>query len=255
MAVSEGMMRLLGRYSEGFRLAAEHGPGSGWVVEHAYRNRPVGHGAIGRLIDRRFLHQSTWDGVRRRFDQTKLLVRAEIDRRRTMGRRTVIVDIAAGTGCYLRDLAKEVGGTDVEIICRERDARLVMHARELAALEESAVTICVGDPADEASYLNANDPDILIASGLLPMIERDDVVRHVFRLVWKYLAPGGMLVVTTLESSRGHILPWNENGRVPTPRTADTVAAWLRSTGFRDVEVGTYDRDAAWLTARRPFDL
>ncbi|HYD48920.1 MAG TPA: class I SAM-dependent methyltransferase family protein, partial [Terriglobales bacterium] len=115
----------MARYSEGYRLAATHGPNSGIVAEYAYRNTPRGHGPFGRFLDRQFLHHGAWDAVRQRFSITKDLLRRELQRRRAAGERTTILDVASGTACYLRELLREEGGPDLEVVCRERDPKQV----------------------------------------------------------------------------------------------------------------------------------
>lgn len=257
MAVADNVIRILGRYSEGYRLAAQHGSGSGFILEHAYQNQPRGVGPIGRFLDRQFLHRGAWELVRERFAATKAAVLEEVTRRRQVGLPTGILDLASGTGCYLRELEREHGGDDLEIVCRERDAKLVMHARELAKAEGSQITFCVGDPTDAASYLSARDPDLMIASGLIPMLPRDDLVRHVLRLSFRHLAPGGCLLATTVFDARSGVSLWEmRRGVAPTPRSLDRVAGWLRATGFRDVVDRPFaNGHAAVLLARKPVEL
>lgn len=253
---AENVIRLLGRYSEGYRLAATHGPSSGIVAEYAYRNTPRGQGPLGRFLDRRFLHNGVWDGVRLRFQVTQQLVREERNRRRAEGRKTTILDVASGTACYLRELLRLDPGTDLEVFCRERDPKQVMHARELAAGEGIEISFFVGDATDEASYLCARDPDIIIASGLLPLLRRDDVVRSFFRLVVRHLAVDGCFILTTITDPAARLSPWETALRLrPAARSADRVASWLRATGFDEVECRRYAPDAVALVARKRRDL
>lgn len=255
MAVATNVSRLLARYSEGYRLAVEHGLSSSIVAEYAYRNQPRGHGPLGRFLDRRFLHQGAWDGVRRRFAATKEAVREEIQRRRGLAQRTAILDIASGTACYLREILREDGGADLEVYCRERDARQVMLARELAARESLAIDFFVGDASDEASYLCRHDPDIVIASGVLPALRRDDVARNVLRLIFRHLNRGGCLIATTICHPQARLSPWE--ARIPggpAVRSSDKVESWLRATGFTEVRARPYSRDAVAVIAYKPND-
>src|SRR5215470_282175 len=154
MAVTENVIRLLARYSEGLRLASEHGPRSGMVFEYAYQNTPQGNGMLGRWIDRTFLQLSTWDSIRQRIHTTKDLVGEVVARRRAQGQSTMVLDVASGTGRYLREFAREHGGDDLVIVCHDRDPRQVMHGRQLTDREELRnFTFAVGDATDEASYL------------------------------------------------------------------------------------------------------
>jgi SAM-dependent methyltransferase len=250
--VAENVIRLLAPYSEGCRLAAEHGPTSGVVFEYACRNTPRGSGALGRWIDRSFLHLAAWDNLRQRIDLTRDIVAELVERRRAAALPTVILDIASGTALYLRQFARESGGEDLYIVCRDRDPRQVMHGRELCGQEGLRLTFAVGDATDQASYLIDRDPDLVLATGLFPHLQRDDAVRTVLRLTFERLAPGGHFVCTTVADPEAQLYPW-ETGfwNSPAVRSSESVAAWLRTTGFVDVEHRPAAADS-FLIARKP---
>ncbi|HVO26248.1 MAG TPA: class I SAM-dependent methyltransferase family protein, partial [Candidatus Margulisiibacteriota bacterium] len=85
MPIGDNVIRLLGRYSAGLRLAAEYGPSSGVVHEYALQNTPQGSGVLGRWIDRTFLGLRTWDNVRQRIQTTKGLLAELVAQRRAGG--------------------------------------------------------------------------------------------------------------------------------------------------------------------------
>jgi SAM-dependent methyltransferase len=235
MPVSDNLIRLLGRYSEGLRLAVEHGPTSGVLFEYACRNTPQGSGTIGRLIDRTFLHLSAWDGIRQRIQTSKELVVEIVTMRRTSGLPTVILDVASGTGRYLREIARERAGKDLVIHCRDRDPRQVMLGRQLAGVEGlSHFTFGVGDATDDSSYLVNDDPHLVLAIGLFPYLHRDEEVRTVMQLSFSHLGAGGCFICTTLSSPRARLPHWETNGfgTRAAIRSPETIAAWLRSSGF-----------------------
>ncbi len=239
MLVAENVRRLLARYSEGLRLAVEHGPRSWMLFEYALQNTPQGSGALGRWIDRTFLHLSTWDSIRQRISTTKDLVGQILEQRRTAGKRTMVLDVASGTGRSLRELAREKGGDDLVIACHDRDPRLVMHGRQLAAAEGlKRFTFSVGDATDAASYLTSQDPDIILAVGLFPYLYDDDAVRTVMRLVFTHLSEKGCFICTTLAAPHARLPHWEADPFVPNPaiRSPDTIAAWLRATGFERID-------------------
>jgi len=254
--VAENVIRLLAPYSEGCRLAAEHGPTSGVVFEYACCNEPHGSGAVGRWIDRAFLHLAAWDNLRQRVDLTHNIIDELVGRRRAVSRPTVILDIASGTARYLRRFAREQGGNDLQVICRDRDPRQVMHGRELCDSEAiERFSFSVGDATDQASYLTDIDPDLVLATGLFPQLQRDEAVRMVLRLAFEHLTPGGYFVCTTVTDPEAQLYPW-ETGfwTHPAIRSSDSVGSWLRATGFVDVDerVGSAD---TFLIARKPEDL
>jgi SAM-dependent methyltransferase len=235
MPVSDNLIRLLGRYSEGLRLAVEHGPTSGVLFEYACSNRPQGSGTIGRLIDRTFLHLSAWDSIRQRIQTSKDLVAEIVGRRRASGLPTVILDVASGTGRYLREIARERAGKDLVIHCRDRDPRQVVLGRKLAGVEGlSRFTFAVGDATDDSSYLVNDDPHLVLAVGLFPYLHRDDAVQAVMKLSFSHLSPGGCFICTTLSNPRARLASWEANGfgTRAAIRPPETIATWLRSSGF-----------------------
>ena len=255
MPVTENVIRLLARYSEGLRLAVEHGPRSGMVLEYALKNTPQGNGALGRWIDRTFLHLSTWDSIRQRISTTKDLVAEIMAQRRAAGLRTMILDVASGTGRYLRELSREKGGDDLVIACHDRDPRLVMHGRQLAALEGlKRFTFSVGDATDASSYLTSQDPDIVLAVGLFPYLYDDAAVRTVMRLVFTHLGDRGCFICTTLATPHGRLPHWEADPFAANPaiRSPDTIAAWLRATGFVRIDQRFSQPDGFALIGWKP---
>jgi SAM-dependent methyltransferase len=237
--MSENVIRLLGRYSDGLRLAAEYGPSSGVVHEYAYQNQPQGNGLLGRWIDRTFLGLRSWDGIRQRIQSTKGLLAELVAKRRAAGQSTVILDVAAGTARYLRELARERGGDDLVIVCHDRDPRQVMHGRKLARDEGlQRFTFSVGDATDDSSYLTSQDPDIALAIGLFPHLHRDDAVHAVMRLAYSHLSAGGCFISSTLARPAAWLTDWDGNAFVSpaATRPPEQIAEWLHSAGFRRID-------------------
>jgi SAM-dependent methyltransferase len=239
MAVTENVIRLLGRYSEGLRLASEYGPRSGLVFEYAYRNTPQGNGVLGRLIDRTFLQLSTWDSIRQRIHTTKDLVREVVARRRALGKTTMIFDVASGTAPYLRQFVRESGGDDLDIVCHDRDPRQVMYGRQIASTEGlTRFTFAVGDATDEASYLTSRDPDVMLAVGLFQYLHRDAAVRSVLELTFKHLTSGGCFICTTLATPHARLCHWEADPFRPRPaiHPPAVLRGWLQAVGFVNIE-------------------
>lgn len=253
MAVAENMIRLLGRYSEGLRLTAEHGPHSGVVREYAYRNTPHGSGTIGLWIDKTFLQLGTWDALRQHAHATQQLLVELLTRRRLLGWPTMIFDVASGTAPYLRELARDQGGEDLRIVCHDRDPRQVTHGRQLVKSEGlGGFTFAVGDATDHASYLTSRDPDVILAIDLFPWFQSDDSVRSTIRLAFEHLTVHGCFICSTLTRPRSG--PWDADafGCPPAIRSAETVAEWMRAAGFADVEARQVYSDGCALLGWKP---
>ncbi len=235
VVASKNIVSLLARYSDGFRLAVQHGPRSGLVCEYACRNQPHGSGLIGRWIDRRFLRSSTWDGLRQRVRSTKSIVAEIVGGRRARGQTTMVLDIAAGTARYLRELVGESGGADLIVAAHDRNPREVVLGRELVAAEGLPnFTFAVGDATDHSSYLTNRDPDIILAVGLFAHMPDDASVQTVMRLAFEHLNVGGSFICTTLATPR--VGDPDAYGARPAARAPETVAQWLRATGFVHID-------------------
>ncbi|MCK6554826.1 class I SAM-dependent methyltransferase family protein [Candidatus Binatia bacterium] len=237
MSVTANVMHVLARYSEGLRLAACHGSESGIVLEYAYENVPQGSGALGRWIDRTFLQLRRCDALRRRVDLTREMVAGLIADRRTNGRRTVILDVAAGTGRYLRELARSRKRGDLVIRCLDRNPHEVMLGRQLVNREGlSDFDFEVGDATDDASYLMRDDPDIILAIDLFPYLHDDMAVRTVMAHSFSHLAPKGLFVCTgagpdTTVRGSEH---WGGSGfqLAPLMRKTAAIESWMAAAGF-----------------------
>ena len=235
MLISKSIARFLARYSAGLRLAVDHGIKSGRMYEYACRNEPQGRGALGRLIDRTFLRSSARDGLRQRVETTKAIVAEVVARRRAVRQSTMILDIASGPARYLRELAREQGGDDLIIAAHDCDPREVVFGRELAAAEGLPnFTFAVGEAIDHSSYLTSRDPDIILAVGVFPRLQHDAAVRTVMQLSFAHLSPGGCFICTTLAGA--HVRDPDAFGARPAVRSPETIAAWLRETGFVRIE-------------------
>lgn len=255
MLTSTPVNRLLAPYSEGFRLAAEHGARSELVFEYACDNRAQGRGWLGRWLDHAFLCVAAAQALRRRVDAKKDLVVSLIaERQRRGASETTIFDLASGTGRHLRELVRDSYGATVSVVCHDRDPRKVMQGREFIARDGIGnITFAVGDATDPASYLIVDQPDIVLAWGLFPRLLRDDAVRSVMRLAFEHMAPGGKFACTTARLRDRATGRWEGPLALRTvDRDPDQVAGWLRATGFADPVAGVNTAAARVLVATKP---
>jgi len=254
MAVSYAIVRLLARVSEGWRLVAQHGAASAQFLEYACRNQPGGRGAIGRLCDRALLRADECSATRRRVATVRAVLVELVTLRRAAGMPTLILDVAAGSARYLRELVAADGGADLDIVCCDRDPRQVEYGRGLATTEGlHGMSFWVGDATDVSSYLTSHDPDVVVAVDIFPYLERDDAVRTVMRLAFDRLSPGGTLVCSTQTGRRA--VWWASNRSVsrvgPIDRPPALIATWLRATGFAHVDERRCDATDQILVARK----
>jgi hypothetical protein len=103
------------------------------MLDYVYQDRARGFGPVGRFIDRIYLDSVGWRGIRERRANLVRTLSAIVLARRALGLRTRIVDVAAGPGRYLLDLAQALGEHDLNIECRDYDADALAQGRALAA--------------------------------------------------------------------------------------------------------------------------
>lgn len=255
MLTTTSLMRLFAPYSEGFRLAAEHGSHSELVFEYACDNRAQGRGWVGRGLDRMFLAFAGAERVRRRIDAKKnLLARLIADRQRAGLTATTVFDVASGTGRHVRELCRDVFAANLSFVCHDRDPRKVMQGREfIAGAGLDNVVFAVGDATDPASYLIVDEPHIVLACGLFPRLLRDDAVRTVMRLAFQHMAAGGSFACTATRKRDCATARWDGPfARATVDRNPEEVAGWLRATGFHGPAVVVNEVGDRVLIATKP---
>jgi SAM-dependent methyltransferase len=245
------LLRTLGQASQGIRLGYRHGFDSGPVLDYVYENRARGCLGYGRLADRLYLDSIGWRAIRARKELLQEVLRAEIARDRAAGRATVLLDVAAGPGRYLQELAAELGASrelpadpsaprDLTIICRDLDpAGLAQGCARAAALGLHSIHYERGDACDPASLARvAPRPSLVVASGLYELLDAARIQRSMAGL-YALLPPGGRFVFTTQVTHPqleliANVLP-NRYGQpwVMECRALGEVEGYARAAGFR----------------------
>jgi SAM-dependent methyltransferase len=243
-AIKYGLARLflrtVGRLSKGIEIGCTHGFDSGVMLDHVYENRAEGHFLIGRLIDRVYLDEPGWSGIRNRGELLRDTIVTEAMKTAARKQPVRIADLACGGGRYLLAALQMLGdaGTDVQATLRDYREENVRKARENAAKVGIAAAIGAGDAFSDADLGTLSSPDLVVVSGLHEIVDDDRPVRHHFRQIAHLLAPGGRLIVTVqpthpqiefiarvLTSHSGR--PWAMR-----LRSVALVSGWARDAGF-----------------------
>jgi SAM-dependent methyltransferase len=237
------LMRTAGRASEGIRLGYRHGFDSGPMLDYVYENRARGCFVVGRLVDRVYLDSIGWRAIRARKALLQDVLRQEIAANAARGEGTVLLDVAAGPGRYLQELAAELGGAgDLEIICRDLDPAGLAQGRRLARI---AGLLCVrheqGDACDPASLAQVRPrPNVVVASGVYELLDAALIQRSMAG-IFAVLPMGGRFVFTTQVTHPqleliANVLP-NRFGEpwVMECRSLAEVEGYARAAGFRNL--------------------
>ncbi|GGR67522.1 hypothetical protein GCM10010252_01590 [Streptomyces aureoverticillatus] len=248
-AVMRGLLGTVGRASRGIRIGYRYGFDSGTMLDYVYVNRAHGALGVGRVIDRVYLDAVGWRAIRARRELLQDVLREQIGRR--AGREVTVLDVAAGPGRYLQDLAAEYGPRRVRVLCRDLAEAGLRQGERLARTRGiTNISYETGDALDPKAP-EAGAPDVIVVSGLYELLLDDDTIRTSIERLRGLLAPGGTLVFTTQTRHPqldfiANVLP-NRDGQLWVMKCRDVAETegWARAAGFGEVasrreEVGLF---------------
>ena len=91
---------------------------------------------MGRIVDKTLLNLPSAQATRVRKGEIQKFLWNEIQNNKLLGRETRVLDLASGTGRYLRELAEEHRKHDVESICIDRDLSCIKLGESLRDKEK-----------------------------------------------------------------------------------------------------------------------
>jgi SAM-dependent methyltransferase len=241
--IARSLFLTVGSLAQGIRVGRTFGFSSGEMLDYVYQNEARGYGPLGRRIDRVYLDSVGWRGIRERRANLVRTLSAIVLARRALGLRTRIVDVAAGPGRYLLDLATALGEHDLSIECRDYDADALAQGRALAAERGLRNVRFVRHDALDATELAKMPPaDVVVVSGLYEILLDESAIRASLTAIQSSLPRGGLLVLTGQPHHPqlaviGNLLthrdgtPWRMH-----LRTTVTLESWCRKAGFVDVQ-------------------
>ena len=192
-------LKLASRVSDGIRLGFETGFDSGSTLDYVYRDRPAGHGPLGRMIDRHYLDAIGWRGIRQRKRHLQELIQRTLDRLHAEGQPLQILDIAAGHGRYVIDALESSNHRAANARLRDYCALNVREGRELIAAKglQAHVGFEQGDAFDADSVAEvAPQPSLGIVSGLYELFPDNGMLERSLAGLAKAVIPGGYLIYT-----------------------------------------------------------
>jgi alpha-beta hydrolase superfamily lysophospholipase len=229
-AAQRAFLKTYGRLSNGIRLGWRVGFDSGSSLDYVYENRARGALLLGRIIDRFYLNNIAWAGIRQRKANIEKLLDEAIERVSETGAPVRILDVATGQGRYVLDtLAREdvsrgqgsgadqnatallrdysqanveagraLADPNVTAVLRDYSHANVEAGRALAArLGLKGVAFEQADAFDEASYSSlAPRPNIAIVSGLFELFPDNAPVRRCLGGIGDAIEEGGYLIYT-----------------------------------------------------------
>jgi alpha-beta hydrolase superfamily lysophospholipase/SAM-dependent methyltransferase len=197
-AAQRAFLKTSGRLSNGIRLGWRAGFDSGSSLDYVYENRARGALLLGRIIDRFYLNNVAWAGIRQRKANIEKLLGEAIERVSERGAPVRILDVATGQGRYVLDTLASLADQNVTALLRDYSQANVEAGRALAArLGLKGVAFEQADAFDEASYTSlAPRPNIAIVSGLFELFADNAPVRLCLGGIGDAIEEGGYLIYT-----------------------------------------------------------
>ncbi len=203
-AITRFAMQKFGHVSEAIATGLEHGFDSGSSLDKVYANTPTGKNAFGKAVDKFYLSNIGWQGIRIRRQHILALARMAINERLQAGtssEQTIrVLDIASGNGYYVFDLLAEFEALHAEL--RDYDTHNVKVLGDKAEKLDmsSRVQAVKKDAFDSDSYGYSHSEnnlfDMAIASGVFELFSDNTLVSTALKGIFDSLANDGYLLYT-----------------------------------------------------------
>ncbi|GAF53865.1 alpha/beta fold hydrolase [Psychrobacter sp. JCM 18900] len=164
-AITRFAMQKFGHVSDAIATGLEHGFDSGHSLDHVYYNKPSGQNKFGQAVDKFYLNNIGWQGIRIRREHILELARlalADIEDKNQSSNKSYqpkLLDIASGHGFYAFDLLTEFVDLQAELRDYEMHNIQALHAKAERLAMSNRVMTSQKDAFDPASYINAHTND------------------------------------------------------------------------------------------------
>lgn len=191
--IQKFMLNRLGWLSRGMSVGLQHGFDSGPSLDYVYKNEAAGKLGIGKLMDRCYLNEIGWRGIRERKKNLLSLVRERIS---SSKKSIKILDIAGGVGNYLFDIKREF--PDTEILINEFKEENIKAGEKV--IEENGwenIKFSNLDCFKFETYKSINfTPDIVIISGIFELFNNNEMLNEAVKGAAEILKEDGCIIYT-----------------------------------------------------------
>lgn len=214
-AVTRFAMQKFGHVSQAIAAGLEHGFDSGSSLDKVYDNAPSGRGVFGRAVDKFYLNNIGWQGIRIRREHllelageaiTHIQMQNQIqDAKPDLNQKIPshtprLLDIASGHGAYVFDLLATFENLHAELRDYEIHNVQALQAKAVHLGMDNRVVTCQKDAFDSQSYhdISADTPafDMAIASGVFELFSDNTLLTTALAGMYASLQAGGYLIYT-----------------------------------------------------------
>lgn len=188
------LLKKLGWLSNGMDIGLKHGFNSGPSLDYIYKNKPRGKYFIGKLLDKFYLKQVGWKGIRERKENLLKLVRDKINS--NSNREIKILDVAGGVGNYLFDIKNEF--PHAKIVINEFKMENIALGEQIIRNNNWEDIVFTNydcfllETYDKIKF----DPDIVIISGIFELFSDNKLLDNTIKGVSKILKENGCIIYT-----------------------------------------------------------
>ncbi|MFA1755057.1 bifunctional alpha/beta hydrolase/class I SAM-dependent methyltransferase [Fusobacterium animalis] len=193
-SIQKFSMRTFGFLSKGISLGLKYGFDSGISLDYIYKNHANGKLLIGKFIDRFYLNQIGWRGVRERKKNLLSLIEEKIT---SLGEKNVkILDVAGGTGNYLFDIKEKY--PNVQILINEfKKSNIEVGEEVIKKNNWENISFIDYDCFDKETYKKINyTPNIVIISGVFELFENNKMLENTISGIAEILDKNGAVIYT-----------------------------------------------------------
>ena len=218
-SIQKFSMKTFGFLSKGMSLGLKYGFDSGISLDYIYKNQADGKLLLGKFIDRFYLNQIGWAGVRERKKNLLTLIEEKIN---SLGEDNVkILDVAGGTGNYLFDIKEKY--PNVQILINEfKKSNIEVGEEVIKKNNWENISFVNYDCFNKETYKKINyTPNIVIISGVFELFEDNNMLENTISGVTEILDKDAAIIYTgqpwhpqlkqialVLNSHKGHGKSW-----------------------------------------------
>ncbi|WP_338992030.1 alpha/beta fold hydrolase [Fusobacterium animalis] len=193
-SIQKFSMRTFGFLSKGISLGLKYGFDSGISLDYIYKNHANGKLLIGKFIDRFYLNQIGWRGVRERKKNLLSLIEEKIN---SLDEKNVkILDVAGGTGNYLFDIKEKY--PKIKILINEfKKSNIEVGEEVIKKNNWENISFINYDCFDKETYKKINyTPNIVIISGVFELFENNKMLENTISGIAEILDKNGAVIYT-----------------------------------------------------------
>ena len=191
-SIQKFSMKTFGFLSKGISLGLKYGFDSGISLDYIYKNQANGKLLLGKFIDRFYLNQIGWAGVRERKKNLLTLIEEKI---KNLGEENVkILDVAGGTGNYLFDIKEKY--PKVQILINEfKKSNIEVGEEVIKKNNWENISFVNYDCFDRETYKKINyTPNIVIISGVFELFKDNKILENTILGVVEILDKNGVVI-------------------------------------------------------------